>query len=107
MKQTTIERIINFSKNRDWDKFHTGANLAKGLAIEASEVLELFLWQDEPTSVDDLADELGDCLIYLTYLCDKYKLDPDTIVNNKLDKNERKYPIDKCYGKSTKYNKLS
>ena len=106
MKQETINRIIKFSKDRDWDKFHTGANLAKGLSIEASEVLELFLWQDEPASVSELADEIGDCLVYITYLCDKYGFDMDTIVNNKLDKNEQKYPVDKCFGKSTKYNKL-
>lgn len=106
MKQATIKRIVNFSKERDWDKFHTGANLAKGLAVEAAEVLELFLWQDEPTSKDDLADEIADCLVYLTYLCDKYHFDMDEIVNQKLTKNEEKYPVDKCYGKSTKYNKL-
>ena len=83
-----------------------GANLAKGLAIEVSEVLELFLWQDEPTSLDDLKDELADVLVYVAYLCDKYNLDMDEIVNNKMTKNEKKYPVEKCYGKSTKYNKL-
>ena len=39
-------------------------------------------------------------------LCDKYNLDMDEIVNNKMTKNEKKYPVEKCYGKSTKYNKL-
>lgn len=106
MKQETINRIIKFSKDRDWDKFHTGANLAKGLVTEAAEVLELFLWQDEPTDIDDLKDEISDCLVYITYLCDKYNFDIDEIVNKKLDKNEQKYPISKCYGKSTKYDKL-
>ncbi len=106
MKQETINRIKKFTTQRNWDQFHTGANLAKGLSIEASEVLELFLWQDEPTDLTDLADELGDVLVYVTYLCDKYNLDMDTIVNNKMDKNEKKYPVEKAYGKSTKYNKL-
>lgn len=106
MNKKTIERIRKFTTERDWEKFHTGANLAKGLAIEASEVLELFLWQDEPTSIDDLKDELADVLVYVSYLCDKYNLDMDEIVNNKMTKNEKKYPVEKCYGKSTKYNKL-
>ena len=44
--------------------------------------------------------------MYVTYLCDKYNLDMDTIVNNKMDKNEKKYPVEKAYGKSTKYDKL-
>ena len=106
MNKETLERIRKFTTERDWEKFHTGANLAKGLAIEVSEVLELFLWQDEPTSLDDLKDELADVLVYDAYLCDKYNLDMDEIVNNKMTKNEKKYPVEKCYGKSTKYNKL-
>lgn len=106
MKQEIIDMIVKFSKERDWDKFHTGANLAKGLSVEANEVLELFLWQDEPTSLDDLKDELADVLVYVTYLCDKYQLDMDEIVKAKMEKNAKKYPIEKCYGKSTKYNKL-
>lgn len=106
MKQEIIDMIVKFSKERDWDKFHTGGNLAKGLSVEANEVLELFLWQDEPTSLDDLKDELADVLVYVTYLCDKYQLDMDEIVKAKMEKNAKKYPIEKCYGKSTKYNKL-
>lgn len=106
MNKETLERIRKFTTERDWEKFHTGANLAKGLAIEVSEVLELFLWQDEPTSLDDLKYELADVLVYVVYLCDKYNLDMDEIVNNKMTKNEKKYPVEKCYGKSTKYNKL-
>ena len=106
MNQETLERIRKFTTERDWEKFHTGANLAKGLAIEVSEVLELFLWQDEPTRLDDLKDELAAVLVYVAYLCDKYNLDMDEIVNNKMTKNEKKYPVEKCYGKSTKYNKL-
>lgn len=106
MNKETLERIRKFTTERDWEKFHTGANLAKGLAIEVSEVLELFLWQDEPTSLDDLKDELADVLVYVAYLCDKDNLDMDEIVNNKMTKNEKKYPVEKCYGKSTKYNKL-
>ena len=106
MNKETLERIRKFTTERDWEKFHTGANLAKGLAIEVSEVLELFLWQDEPTSLDDLKDVLADVLVYVAYLCDKYNLDMDEIVNNKMTKNEKKYTVEKCYGKSTKYNKL-
>lgn len=106
MNKATIERIRKFTTERNWEKFHTGVNLAKGLAIEASEVLELFLWQDEPISIEDLKDELADVLVYVSYLCDKYNLDMDEIINNKMNKNEKKYPIEKCYGKSTKYNKL-
>ena len=106
MKIETIKRIEQFTKDRNWEQFHTGANLAKGLSIEAAEVLELFLWQDEPTDIEALQDELADVLVYATYLCEKYHFDMDTIVNHKMAKNEAQYPVEKCYGKSTKYNQL-
>ena len=28
------------------------------------------------------------------------------VMHGKMDKNEKKYPVEKAYGKSTKYNKL-
>ena len=33
-------------------------------------------------------------------------IDPIDIMNNKMDKTEKKYPVDKAKGVSTKYNKL-
>ena len=42
MKKETIERILQFSKDREWDQFHTPANLAKSISIEANELLECF-----------------------------------------------------------------
>ena len=46
MKQETIARIRRFSQERDWDQFHTPANLAKSISIEANELLECFQWSD-------------------------------------------------------------
>ena len=63
-------------------------------------------WKNYQALEPDLKDELADVLVYVAYLCDKYNLDMDEIVNNKMTKNEKKYPVEKCYGKSTKYNKL-
>ena len=36
MKKETIERIRQFSEDRDWDQFHSPANLAKSISIEAN-----------------------------------------------------------------------
>ena len=47
MKQQTIDRILKFTEDRDWDQFHTPANLAKSISIEAGELLECFQWSDE------------------------------------------------------------
>ena len=47
MKKETIERIFQFSRDRDWSQFHTPANLAKSISIEANELLECFQWDED------------------------------------------------------------
>lgn len=42
MNQQTIDRLRKFSEDRDWYQFHTPANLAKSISIEANELLECF-----------------------------------------------------------------
>lgn len=46
MKPETINRIRQFTKDRDWNQFHSPANLAKSIVIEACELLECFQWDD-------------------------------------------------------------
>lgn len=102
----TIKRIIKFKNDRNWNQFHTGANLAKSIAIEAAELLELFQWEEETTKVDLLKEELADVFIYTIMLSEKYELDIKKIINQKIEKNENKYPVDKSYGNSKKYNEF-
>lgn len=105
MKQETIERIRKFTADRDWDKFHTPANLAKSISIEANELLECFQWSDTDYSLEEVKDELADVIVYCIDMLDKLCLDADEIINRKMNKNEAKYPVDKAKGNSTKYNK--
>ena len=42
MKEKTLTRIRKFTEDRHWEKFHSPANLAKSISIEASELLECF-----------------------------------------------------------------
>ena len=106
MKTETIERIRKFSEDRDWDQFHSPANLAKSISIEASELLECFQWNETNFDIEEVKEELADVLVYCRNLLDKLNLDEDEIVNSKMDKNEDKYPIEKAKGKADKYNKL-
>lgn len=106
IKEETIKRVRDFVKQRDWDKFHTDVNLVKSIVIEASEILELYQWQNKTDRVENLKDEIADVLTYVIMLCDKNGYDMDEIINNKLDKNIKKYPVDKAYGTSKKYNQL-
>lgn len=106
MKKETIERIRKFTEDRDWDQFHSPANLAKSIVIEAAELLECFQWSNEEYDLQHIKEELADVIVYSQNLLDKLELDVDDIVNMKMDQNEAKYPVDKAKGKSDKYNQL-
>ena len=105
MKQETIERIKKFTADRDWDQFHTPANLAKSISIEANELLECFQWSDTDYDLEEVKDELADVIVYCIDMLDKLGLDADEIINRKMSKNEAKYPVEKAKGNSTKYNR--
>ena len=104
MKQETIQEIIQFTKDRDWDQFHTPSNLAKSIAIESSELLECFQWSDTDYNLDNVKDELADVLVYCIDLALKLNLDMDEIIHQKMQKNALKYPVSKVKGSSKKYN---
>ena len=106
MDKETIERIRKFTDDRDWDLFHSPANLAKSISIEANELLECFQWSDTDYDIEQVKEELADVIVYCQDMLDKLGLDVDEIVNKKMDKNEAKYPVDKARGNASKYNKL-
>lgn len=101
-----LQRIDNFNKDRDWDKFHTPSNLAKSISIEASELLECFQWNDNDYDVEAVKEELADVMNYCLQMSLVLGVDIIDVINNKMDKTEKKYPIEKAKGVSTKYNKL-
>ena len=106
MKQETIDRIRKFTEERDWDQFHSPANLAKSIVIEAAELLECFQWSDEEYDLKHIKEELADLMVYSQNLLDKLGLDADEIVNMKMTMNEEKYRVEKAKGKSDKYDQL-
>ena len=106
MKKETIERIRKFNSDRDWDKFHSPNNLAKSIAIEATELLECFQWNGEQFDLNHVKEELADVITNCQNLLDKLGLDADEIVNSKMDQNEKKYPVDKVKGQAKKYTEL-
>lgn len=106
LSQKTIDLVLNFSKERDWDQFHSPANLAKSISIEAGELLECFQWDENHYDRQAVSDELADVLAYCINLADKLDLDMDEIIQHKFSQNAEKYPVDKSKGTSTKYNRL-
>ena len=106
MKKETLERIRKFSDDRDWHKFHSPANLAKSISIEAGELLECFQWDEEHFDLEAVKDEVADVFVYCIDLMDRLGLDIDETINRKMAKNEAKYPVEKAKGRSDKYDKL-
>ena len=94
-----------FVRERDWEQFHTPENLAKGVSIEAAELLECFQW-DSNTPEDRVRDELGDVLTYCFLLADKIGADPVELILEKLEKTKAKYPVEKSHGRSNKYTEF-
>lgn len=100
------ERIIKFTKDRNWEQFHTPVNLAKSISIEAAELLECFQWSDTEFDKEHLLEELADVMNYCIQLSLVLDVDMVECINKKMDQNEIKYPVDKAYGTSEKYDKL-
>lgn len=109
MKELLVQ-IRQFNDERDWDQFHSPKNLAMALMVETAEVAERFQWlsADESKTLPEdklieVAEELGDVLIYLVNLADKLGIDLNEAALDKLGKNRKKYPAGKVRGSSKKY----
>lgn len=101
------QRVVEFTRERDWDQFHDGKNLAIALSLEASELLETFLWKNaEDADIEKIKEELADVVNYAILLADKYNLDIKQIVLDKMKRNAEKYPVEKARGTAKKYNEL-
>ena len=103
MKQETIDRIRKFTIDRDWDQFHSPANLAKSISSEANELLDCFQWSVTEYDLQHVKEELADVIVYCQDMLDKLNLDVDEIVNMKMEQNEAKYPVEKAKGSAKKY----
>src|SRR5690606_23005470 len=94
-----VSSIRAFRDARDWSQFHNSKDLALALSVEASELLELFLWKgNEDADPDRLKEELADIMMYALLLVDKHGLDLFEIIESKIKKNNEKYPVEKAKG---------
>ena len=102
-----LGELRRFNEERDWDQFHNGKDLAIAISLEASELLECFLWKSpEEAKPEKIREELADVLSYAFQMADKYDLDIKEIMLDKLKQNAKKYPADKARGSAKKYNEL-
>ena len=108
--KSTIEKINKFRDDRDWRKFHNEKDLAISISLEASELLELFQWKESKDvtskSLKRIKEELADVFIYSIMLADNLNLDIENSIDEKLEKNARKYPVEISKGSNKKYTEL-
>jgi dCTP diphosphatase len=102
--------IRQFVSERDWEQFHSPKNLAMALSVEVSEVVEHFQWLTQeqsrnlpPEKLREIAQEIGDVMIYLVELSDELGVDPIKAATEKVSTNSSKYPADLVRGKAAKY----
>nr|WP_295586899.1 nucleotide pyrophosphohydrolase [uncultured Oscillibacter sp.] len=110
MRDETIRRVLRFRDERDWLQFHTPKDLAISLSLEAAELLEVFQWSGTDLYCeekrDKIREELADVLSYCILMADVCGMDLDEIMNEKVSKNEEKYPVEKARGRADKYTEL-
>ena len=108
--QAIINRIVKFRNQRNWAQFHKPKDLALALSIEAAELNELFLWKNDEEikqiNREKIADELADILVYAFFMAEKYDFDITEIIRKKMEKNARKYPVEKSKNLAKKYTEL-
>ena len=108
-----IEKIKLFRDERDWMQFHDPKNMSISIILEASELLEHFQWKTKEECEkyikdhkEEVQDEIADIAAYLFELADNLNIDLLSAMESKIEKNKKKYPVEKAKGKHTKYNKL-
>lgn len=118
-EKTTISQIIKeldaFSKERNWKKYHTPKDVAISISIEAGELLEIFQWLtddeiinvlEDKKKVHEIESELADVFAYAFTLANRLNIDVSKAILDKINENEKKYPVDKTKGKYRKYSEI-
>jgi len=109
--ENTMREVDAFTKERDWEQFHSVKNLMASVSIEASELNETVQWtnptqeevQANPKLLSEIGDELADVMVYCLRLCSVLGVEPIQMMQEKIQKNRLKYPIEKAKGNSAKY----
>jgi NTP pyrophosphatase (non-canonical NTP hydrolase) len=102
------QAMAKFVAERKWERFHSPKNLVMGLAVETAELMEHFLWMETEGSRQHarkrkervaIGEELADVACYLLALANTMEMDLSDVILDKLEKNARKYPVERYRGK--------
>ncbi len=105
--ETLRLKLSQFAQQRDWEQFHSPKNLSMALIGEAAELVEIFQWLTEQASknlgidkIENVRLELADIFIYLIRIADVLDINLIEAVNDKIEINEKRYPVNLVYGKA-------
>jgi len=105
--ENIYKALLDFRRDRNWEQFHNPKDLAIAISVEASELLQLFLWKNSSEANDDrIKEELADVLAFSLLLAHEKGLNIEEIILNKIKLNAEKYPVEKAKGNAKKYNEL-
>lgn len=111
--QDLQKKIVEFRDKRDWKQFHNYKDLAISLQLEASEVLEHFQWKNPDellqyaaTHKKEIGEELADTLYWVLLLAHDLDINLDSAFEEKMKKNDKKYPVEKSRSSHKKYTEL-
>jgi NTP pyrophosphatase (non-canonical NTP hydrolase) len=108
------QRVEDFVRAREWERHHRPKELASAIAIEAAELMELFLWMEQPEADETvrrpesrrrIEEELADVVIYCLSLANRLEIDLADTVLAKVKSNEAKYPAESVRGKPLDYTR--
>lgn len=100
--RTLAEKMDKFDMDRKWTNL-SPEDLAKSIILEGAELLEHFQWdmtlknrKDKPLekNKEEIEKEVADILIYLMKFCREMKIDIVNATMKKIEKLEKKYPVD-------------
>ena len=114
--QKMIDKVKEFCEERDWDQYHNPKDLAIGLSTESNELLDLFRFKTESQMIEimkseekrvQVSEELSDVLFFLLRFAQMYNFDLEKGLDEKLQKNNEKYPVEAVKGSNLKYNEYT
>jgi NTP pyrophosphatase (non-canonical NTP hydrolase) len=109
MKKESLDgitkKVLSFNKKRGWKP--VAGDLAKSVVIEAAELLEKFQWDETNKSkkdkllknLEEVGEEAADVFIYLVEFCNEIGINLNQAIEDKLRKNNIKYPATEFKGK--------
>ena len=96
------DMVKKFVNDREWSQYHNPKDVAVAISLEASELLEHFLWVPDKESgaiaketekLVKLGEELADIIIYCLSFANVLRIDVAKAVEDKVRLNAIRYPV--------------